>query len=87
MGEGLVPEAPNLTNVEEALVVRAVISSVERRAVLEPLYDVDPRTGTSIEVFYADRVLAESFGTNSGWFWWVSQRGHPAGRADWSIRD
>ena len=27
----------------------------------EPLYDVDPRTGASIEVFYADRAL-ETFG-------------------------
>jgi hypothetical protein len=27
----------------------------------EPLYDIDPRTGASIEVFYADRAL-ETFG-------------------------
>jgi hypothetical protein len=28
---------------------------------LEPLYDIDPRTGTSIEVFFADRTM-ETFG-------------------------
>jgi hypothetical protein len=27
----------------------------------DPLYDIDPRTGASIEVFYADRTL-ETFG-------------------------
>ena len=43
---------------------RAVISDPKRRPALEPLYeDIDPRTGASIEVFYADRVLAGSFGT------------------------
>ena len=34
----------------------------------EPIYDIVPETGVSIEVFYADRVLAESFGTRgAGW--------------------
>jgi hypothetical protein len=47
-----------------------VTSKLERRAAYEPVYDVDPRTGASIEVFYADEVLAKSFGTRSGWFWW-----------------
>jgi len=48
-------------------VARAVIPGA-----LEPLYDIDPRTGTSIQVFYADRVLAQSFGTSGpGWFWWT----------------
>lgn len=42
----------------------------------EPFYDVDPRTGASVEVFYADRVLAESFGARgAGWFWWSCQGG------------
>jgi hypothetical protein len=41
----------------------------------EPLYDVDPRTGAAIEVFYADDVLAKSFGTHPGWFWWSCRRG------------
>ena len=41
----------------------------------EPLYDIDPLTGTSIEVFYADRSL-ETFGRcGSGWFWCSRQRG------------
>ena len=41
----------------------------------DPLYDVDPRTGASIEVFYADRAL-ETFGRcGSGWFWCSRRRG------------
>ena len=28
----------------------------------DPLYDIDPRTGASIEVFYADRELETSAG-------------------------
>ena len=30
-----------------------VTSKTERRAAYEPLYDIDPETGASIEVFYA----------------------------------
>jgi len=46
-----------------------------------PLFDVDPVTGASIEVFYSDRTL-ESFGrAGAGWFWWPRRRGHaPEGR-------
>ena len=41
----------------------------------EPLYDVDPRTGTSIEVFDADRAV-QTFGRGgAGWFWWARRRG------------
>ena len=35
----------------------------------EPLFEVHPRTGASIEVFYADRAL-ETFGrVGGGWYW------------------
>ena len=41
----------------------------------EPLFDIHPRTGVSIEVFYADRTL-ETFGRGgAGWFWWSRRRG------------
>ena len=41
----------------------------------DPLYDIDPRTGATIEVFYADRAL-ETFGRcGAGWFWCSRQRG------------
>src|ERR1700694_3982516 len=41
----------------------------------EPLFDIDPQTGATIEVFYADRRL-ETFGrTGAGWFWWSRRRG------------
>jgi hypothetical protein len=33
----------------------------KKRARHEPLFDVNPRTGVSFEVFYADRAL-ETFG-------------------------
>jgi hypothetical protein len=43
----------------------------------EPLYDINPQTGVSIEVFYADRAL-ETFGRGgAGWFWWSRERRHP----------
>ncbi len=50
---------------------RAVICIPWRRAAGEPLYDFDQQTGATVEVFYADRVLAKSFGTRPGWFWWT----------------
>jgi hypothetical protein len=44
-------------------------SNPRQRARHEPLFDVYPWTGASIEVFYADRAL-ETFGRRgSGWFW------------------
>ena len=54
---------------------RAVSSNPERRAAYEPLYDFDARSGATIEVFYADNVLARSFSRNPGWFWWSCQLG------------
>jgi hypothetical protein len=57
-------------------------SNPTRTARHEPLYDVHPRTGASIEVFYADRTL-ETFGKGgAGWFWWSRRRGFaPDGQA------
>jgi hypothetical protein len=41
----------------------------------DPLYEVDPETGVSIEVFHTDRAL-ETFGRGgAGWFWWPRRRG------------
>ena len=47
-----------------------IISKPERRAACDPLYDIDPRTGRTFEIFLADSVLARSFGARGGWFWW-----------------
>ncbi|KRQ95515.1 hypothetical protein CQ12_38690 [Bradyrhizobium jicamae] len=53
----------------------APTSSLQRLQRQEPLFDFHPLTGTSIEVFYADRTL-ETFGRDSaGWFWWPRRRG------------
>jgi hypothetical protein len=55
---------------------RAIVTAnAAPRAAYEPLYDIDPRTGASVEVFYADRVLAGSFGMRQGWFWWMCKSG------------
>jgi hypothetical protein len=52
-------------------------SKAKRSARHEPLYDINPRTGAWIEVFYADRSL-ETFGRcGPGWFWWSGRRGRP----------
>jgi hypothetical protein len=41
----------------------------------EPLFEIDPRTGVSFEVFYSDRTL-ETFGKcGAGWFWHCRRRG------------
>jgi hypothetical protein len=53
----------------------APTSNPRQGARYEPLYDIDPRTGASIEVFYADRAL-ETFGrVGAGWFYWARRRG------------
>ncbi len=47
----------------------------------EPLFDVDPRTGTTIEVFWADRTM-ETFGrSGAGWFWCSRRRGFSPDRS------
>jgi hypothetical protein len=48
----------------------------------DPLYDIDPQTGATIELFYANREL-ETFGRcGSGWFWCSRRRGFsPEGSA------
>ena len=47
-----------------------------------PLYNIDRQTGARVEIFYADRALAASF----GWLWRRCQPGFlPGGRADWPI--
>jgi hypothetical protein len=57
-------------------VARAMISDPKRHTAYEPLYDIDPHTGASVEIFYADPTVARSFGTpDAGWFWWTCQSG------------
>jgi hypothetical protein len=55
---------------------RLVTSDPERRPAREPLYDIDPRTGASVQVFWAEGLLGQSFGMRgAGWFWWSSRSG------------
>jgi type 1 fimbria pilin len=52
-----------------------VTSNQNQRSDREPLYDIVPETGVSIEVFYSDRTL-ETFGRGgAGWFWWPRRIG------------
>lgn len=51
-----------------------VASEPKRLPAHEPLYDTNPRTGATIEVFYADRVLTGMRG--AGWFWWSCKAGN-----------
>ena len=65
----------------ETLLAWVVRSDPQRRPAYEPLYDIDPRTGATIEIFWADRVLAGSFGMRgAGWVWWSCQRGSLPGQ-------
>jgi hypothetical protein len=60
---------------------RAAPSEPKRCAAFEPLYDIDPHTGATIEIFWADRVLAKSFGIRgAGWLWWSCPRGDVPGQ-------
>jgi hypothetical protein len=45
----------------------------------EPLFDIHPQTGATIEVFYADLTM-ETFGRcGAGWFWCSRRRGFSPG--------
>jgi hypothetical protein len=56
-------------------------SNLGQRAAHEPLYEIDPRTGASIEVFHADHSQ-ETFGRRgAGWFWCFRRRGAPSAGA------
>jgi len=53
-----------------------VSSITKQRAPHEPLYEINPFSRISIEVFYSDHTL-ETFGRRgAGWFWWHRWRGH-----------
>jgi hypothetical protein len=54
---------------------RGISSAQARRSLYEPIYELDPRTGDSIEIFYADDVLAKSLGGRTGWYWWACRVG------------
>jgi hypothetical protein len=41
----------------------------------EPIFDIHPVTGASIEIFFADRTLESFGGGGAGWFWQIRQRG------------
>jgi hypothetical protein len=56
-------------------VARSITTATAQRRSHEPLYEADPRTGESIEVFYADAGLAKSLGSSTGWYWWTCRIG------------
>lgn len=51
-------------------------SDPQRRPAYEPLYDIDPETGGTVQVFYVGRRLAELSGMRgAGWFWTLGRPG------------
>ena len=44
----------------EKSMTRAITSEPQRHRVHEPLYDIDPHNGATLEIFYADNALARS---------------------------
>ena len=52
---------------------RAAPSEPKRCAAFEPLYDIDPHTGGTIEIFYADWIVTGMRG--AGWFHWTCKPG------------
>jgi hypothetical protein len=50
-------------------------SNPRQSARQEPLFDIHPLTGASIEVFYADRALETFSKCGAGWYWWLRSRG------------
>jgi hypothetical protein len=52
------------------MALRTLTAGPGERIGHEPLFDVHPRTGARIEVFYVDRSSMETFGRcGAGWFW------------------
>jgi len=51
---------------------KTVALDPQRCAKYEPLYDVDPSSGATVEVFYADRMFD---GMRAGWYWWSCKSG------------
>ena len=49
--------------------------SCPQRRRRDPLFDVHPQTGISIEVFYSDRTLVTFGRGGCGWFWWSRRPG------------
>jgi hypothetical protein len=61
------------------MALRTLTAGLGKRPSGEPLFDVHPHTGATIEVFYSDRTL-ETFGRcGAGWFWCSRRRGFSAG--------
>ena len=52
---------------------KTLASDPQRHPKYEPLYDVDGRTGATIEVFFAEQVFAGMRG--AGWHWWACNPG------------
>ena len=49
--------------------------SITTTAAERSSHELDPRTGNSVEIFYADAGLTKSLGGRTGWFWWTCRVG------------
>jgi hypothetical protein len=67
---------PNAANMGGNFEAAAMRMSVPTQRAGCALYEIDPMTGATIEIFCADRVMAQSFGAHAaGWYW--RQHGSP----------
>jgi hypothetical protein len=57
----------------EAIMATAISSHAARRQECA-FYEIDPRTGATVEIFYANGLAAQSFGARGAGFYW-RQRG------------
>ena len=54
------------------------MTSDRRQQKYEPLFDIHPMTGASIEIFWGDATLATFGRAGAGWFWNFRRRGFAA---------
>ena len=56
-------------SIEAAAMATTISSGVAQRGRCA-FYEIDPRTGATIEIFCADSAFAQSFGARAaGWYW------------------
>jgi hypothetical protein len=72
-GEVAVADGATMRGNFEAPSMRTL---VPMRRVDCALYEIDPKTGVTIEIFYTDALTAPSYGSRrAGWYW--RERGSP----------
>jgi hypothetical protein len=67
---GLARDAAALMSNIEASVMATTVNSRSMRRTGFALYEINPKSGATVEIFYADIALARYFGARgAGWYW------------------